>query len=243
MQRWFASDVHLDDGAEHELRTAAFLGWLRRAARSADEIYLLGDLFEMWIGDDDDAPLARRARAALSEASATARISFLVGNRDFLVGDTFARGTGIELLGDVARLEDGTLVCHGDTLCTDDAAYQQLRTVLHSPEWRRETLAKPIAERRAMGDALRAASREANAFKADNIMDVNAATVSTTCATHAVRVLVHGHTHRPGIERSSDWDRYTLGAWERCGWWLESEQRGTEQTWRLRCAPLALLAE
>ncbi|MDP6377234.1 MAG: UDP-2,3-diacylglucosamine diphosphatase [Pseudomonadales bacterium] len=220
-RRVFLSDVHLEEPG-----TQSFLT-LRRCllaeAQWADEIFILGDLCETWIGDDDDAPLVSALADVLGAAAATVRLGFVAGNRDFLLGDDFARRTGMELVSDPMRLSDGVCIGHGDTLCTDDEPYQAMRTVVRSAQWRKDTLAKSLDERRAMGATLRAQSKEANANKTDNIMDTNAAAVDTLMKAHDAHTLIHGHTHRPGVHECAMGKRWVLGAWERCGWLVRQD--------------------
>ena len=138
-RRLYVADLHLEP--DDALRLDAFGGLLEGPGAAADEIFLLGDVCEMWIGDDDDGDLAHALAAHLCRAGRSADVYFMPGNRDFLLGAGFAARAGLRLLGDAHRLDDGTLLVHGDTLCTDDAAYQSMRRVLRSPEWRDETLA------------------------------------------------------------------------------------------------------
>jgi len=237
VQRLFIADVHLEP--KQPLRLAALAGLLSARRSEFDEIYFLGDLCEMWIGDDDDDDLALAVQHLLAGTAAHCKLYFMHGNRDFLIGSGFAGSTHCTLLDDPHRLADGTLLSHGDALCTDDGEYQQLRELLRAPAWRAETLAKPLDTRRSLGVELRARSRAANANKAANIMDVNAGAVTRLLDTQRARRLIHGHTHRPGKHiDAAGRQRWVLGAWERCGWWLE--QRTTEL--QLRCASLTSLA-
>lgn len=223
-RRLFVSDVHLHPGQK---QLDAFAGLLRREAPGVDEIYILGDLCEMWIGDDDDSELVATLRELLQELSATTAVFFLPGNRDFLLGAAFAEQTGLTLLPDPTQLDDGTLLAHGDALCTDDAPYQQMRALLRSPEWQADILGKSLEERRAFGAALRERSRAENSNKTSNIMDVSSAAVAELCAQmpqpeSGPKLFVHGHTHRPGVHPLPNHTgglRVVLGAWERCGWW------------------------
>ena len=232
MNRLFVSDLHLCEPED-----AAFRGFdrlLAHAAERMDEIYLLGDLCEVWVGDDDDGPLARALVSVLVRTTRQSRVFVMAGNRDFLFGHRFARESGVCLVPDPLLLNDGILLAHGDAFCTDDVAYQQTRRVLRSDDWQRDVLAKPLAERRALAAGMRAQSRATNANKAENIMDISARTVDQVMADHGARVLVHGHTHRPGIHVHTWGRRYVLGAWERCGWRLEEEDGSFE----LICFPL-----
>jgi UDP-2,3-diacylglucosamine hydrolase len=194
------SDLHLD--ASRPETTDLFLDFLTNRAASANTLYILGDLFEAWIGDDDDAPLARRTVAALSKLvrSGTA-VAFMRGNRDFLIGEKFARNSGCVLMPaeKVVNLAgEKTLLMHGDELCTDDIAYQTMRKTLDSEDWQKDFLTKPLIDRRHIATSLRATSAAATALKDDSIMDVNQAAVVKAMARHRVRRLIHGHTHRPG---------------------------------------------
>ncbi len=264
-RRLYVSDVHLQPAStavsndqpaghsEHDERLAAFAGLLRREAPLVDEIYILGDLCEMWIGDDDDSPLVATLTTLLQELqglNTAIELFFLAGNRDFLLGKEFAQRTGLTLLPDPVCLEDGTLLAHGDALCTDDQPYQQMRSLLRSPDWQADILGKTLVERRAFGAALRERSRAENSNKASNIMDVNASAVSALLAESAnPQVFIHGHTHRPGIhttlhttDAGSNLNRVVLGAWERCGWWaVQDTNSGAEIT--LHCAAITQLAK
>jgi UDP-2,3-diacylglucosamine hydrolase len=219
VKRLFASDLHLCDPDDAAFRT--FTELMADAARRMDEIYLLGDLCEVWVGDDDDDPLARAFVSVLARAAEHARVFVMAGNRDFLFGERFAREAGARLIPDPLRLDDGILVAHGDAFCTDDVEYQQTRQMLRSAEWQRDILDRSLSERRTLADAMRAQSRATNANKADNIMDVSRPTVDGVMRDQSADVLVHGHTHRPGIHVHEWGRRYVLGAWEHCGWRLE----------------------
>ena len=235
MHRIFISDLHLDDPD-----TSAFQRFseclLMEAAR-VDEIYILGDLVEMWIGDDDDSPGALALQNRLSEIAAACPVFLMHGNRDFLFADAFAARTGIEIIEDPYCTQDGVLLSHGDSLCTDDAEYQAMRTLLRSAAWQQDILGKTLQERKAFGQALREQSKDSNANKAANIMDVNPAATDALMAQHqpAARTLIHGHTHRPGVHREAHYMRVVIGAWERCGW-LCRQHNGQFQ---LECFSLA----
>lgn len=219
MKRVFISDLHLD--AALPTGIATFERFCVEVAAAADELWVLGDLFELWIGDDADDEAARRVRSALRRlAEHGTRCRLMHGNRDFLMGTRLARECGAELVADpaVIRLEIGPAVLtHGDALCTDDRDYQALRAQLRSDAFRREMLSKPVAERSAIGEAARRRSREANENKPEHIMDVNAGAVDALLDAHDAELLVHGHTHRPGEHiwqtGSSVRRRLVLGAW------------------------------
>ena len=219
MTALFISDLHLD--AEHPETISRFTEFMRTEARRADELYILGDLFEAWIGDDDDDPRLAPVSSALRElADGGVRCAVMHGNRDFLLGERFCATTGCRLLGDYERIEingEPVLLTHGDLLCTDDTRYQALRRQLRSPSWQREFAAKSLAERRKLASDLRRMSAVEIAAKTDDIMDVNEATVASTMREHDVRLLLHGHTHRPAVHRFSldgrPARRIVLGAW------------------------------
>jgi len=237
MSALFVSDLHID-----ETRPAVLAG-LRRLveteAHSVDALYVLGDLVEIWVGDDDDGPVATAVRAALSAASQRCAVYVMHGNRDFLMGAQFANHTGATLIDDpsvVAVDHDRVLLAHGDAYCTADAEYQHLRTLFRSSTWQAEVLSSTIEERRALAASLRAKSIAANENKATNIMDVTPNSVRQAMDEAAVSVMVHGHTHRPGIhELGGGRRRIVLGDWDRCGWKLRLDKGDAE----LACFPLS----
>lgn len=200
MTSLFISDLHLTEA--HPGITRLLFGLLRGAARDADALYILGDLFEYWAGDDDlDEPLNREVSAALRElADRGVAIYFMAGNRDFLIGEDFSRRSGLTLLADPALVDlEGTptLLMHGDTLCTDDAAYLQFRTMVRTPAYIAQFLAQPLAARKTQIAAIRSRSEAEKHAKAAEIMDVNRDAVITTMREHGTFRLIHGHTHRP----------------------------------------------
>ena len=222
----FVSDLHLD--GEAPAVGAGFNAFIDREAPAAAALYILGDLAETWIGDDDDSATAASVREALRRAAGHCPTYLMRGNRDFLFGDRLAAETGAQLIDDPHVIDhdgESVLLAHGDAYCTADAAYQRARRVLRSAPWRRETLARPVAKRREMARQLRAESRAANANKAENIMDVTEADLAAAMHAHGCTAMVHGHTHRPGIHDVALPDgqagrRFVLGDWGRCGWLL-----------------------
>ncbi|MDE0365899.1 MAG: UDP-2,3-diacylglucosamine diphosphatase [Gammaproteobacteria bacterium] len=218
MNRIFLSDLHLD--CVQSPAFTRFSECLAHEAGWADEIFVLGDLFEAWIGDDDDADLAEGTCSVLRDAAGAAVVLLMPGNRDFLWGPGFASRTGAILIDDPHRTKDGLILTHGDSLCTEDTAYVEFRRTVRSDAWRRKMLARPLEERRRIGAQMRAESAAANANKADNIMDVTPAAVTGLMQEQAARTLIHGHTHRPGVHVTPEGIRYVLGSWQRCGWVL-----------------------
>ena len=224
MTTLFISDLHLDP-ARPEI-TALFLDFLDGEARDADALYVLGDLFESWVGDDDpsEAGAAVAARlAALSDAGVP--IAFMHGNRDFLVGHDFARRAGLRLLPDPAVIDlygRPVLLTHGDLLCTGDVEYQAVRAQVRNPAWQAHMLAQPLPARLAFALQARDASQARaatlrDAGKMESITDVAPATVEAWFARYGVDTLIHGHTHRPAVHdlqvAGRDCRRIVLGDW------------------------------
>ena len=220
----YISDLHLSD--ERPEANERFFAFMEEDAASADALYVLGDLFEYWVGDDDlDDPFNAIVAGFFRRFAASGRkLCVLHGNRDFLVGERFARETGAALLADPALVGD-TLLMHGDTLCTDDHDYQSWRRTARSEAWQREFLAKPLAERRRVVRGLRDKSKEVIQAKPAEIMDVNESAVREALRRSGAVRLVHGHTHRPG-RHSVDVDgrrceRWVLPDWYGPGGYLE----------------------
>lgn len=213
------SDLHLDTSRPHVTRL--FVDFVREEARHANALYILGDLFEAWIGDDAADSTADDVARALSELHAHGVPCFYIhGNRDFLLGDAYARRARITLLPDPSVIEiegQPTLLMHGDTLCTDDAPYQAFRAQSHTPQWQREFLARPIAQRLAFAEQARAESQRYTRSVEDAITDVNAEAVSSALKHGGVRLLIHGHTHRPHRHSTridgTPAERIVLGDW------------------------------
>jgi UDP-2,3-diacylglucosamine hydrolase len=210
------SDLHLD--ASRPGIVAQFERFLAEVVPGADALYILGDLFEYWVGDDGLAlPFFGRAAQALKAAAAKVPTRFMHGNRDFLVAERFSRETGIELIGDPTIVElhgTRTLLMHGDTLCTDDRAYQAFRAQVRNPAWQAAALSRPMQERLAIAQGMREDSEGAKQGKAMDIMDVSTAAVESAFLEADCDVMIHGHTHRPGRHV------YTIGGRERVRWVL-----------------------
>jgi UDP-2,3-diacylglucosamine hydrolase len=197
----FVSDLHLD--ATRPATTDAFLALLRGEARDAEALYVLGDLFEAWVGDDDDdEPGATVAAALKALADGGVPVFLMRGNRDFLYGQRIAERTGATLLPDPCVVElhgVPTLLMHGDLLCTDDAAYQTFRRQVREPGWQAAFLAQPLPVRRQFAAQARAASQAHQQGMAETIGDVTPDTVAATMSRYGVTRLIHGHTHRPAV--------------------------------------------
>ena len=197
----FASDLHLDSEAPWAID--AFLAFLDGPARSAEALYLLGDLFEVWVGDDDDNADNARASAGLARLTASGvAVYALHGNRDFLLGAEFASRTGVKLLPDPVMCDlygVPTLLSHGDVFCTEDPDYQALRSIVRKPGWQRRFLSLPLSARRTLASAARAGSKAHTQRTIPTIMDVNPEVVTRAMRATGARRLIHGHTHRPAV--------------------------------------------
>ena len=219
MTTLFISDLHLE-ASQPEIGEQ-FLSFLNGEAREAEALYILGDLFEVWLGDDDPNPYYAAMKTALRElADAGVPMYFMHGNRDFTIGKDFAAETGVEILDDPTIVElygESVLLCHGDSLCTDDVEYQQVRAMIRNPDWQAMMLAKSIEERIAFALQAREESQARGESMSDGIMDVNQDAVIAILREHGVATLLHGHTHRPAIhdldlgDRSAK--RIVLGDW------------------------------
>jgi UDP-2,3-diacylglucosamine hydrolase len=229
MRRLFVSDVHLD--AERPDAIEQFLTFLGAQAAGAAALYILGDLFEAWVGDDDRAQANERVCRALHALAERGVACFaLHGNRDFLLGSGFSARSGCRLLTDpvIAELDgERVLLTHGDALCTDDHAYQELRSIVRRRAWQRRFLALPRAHRELLADEARAGSRRHTARTVPDIMDVNAAAVTAAFRAAGTRRMIHGHTHRPGVHAvevdGEAAERIVLGAWYEQGSYVPCE--------------------
>ncbi|MBK5929659.1 UDP-2,3-diacylglucosamine diphosphatase [Halochromatium salexigens] len=233
----FIADLHLSP--QRPALTELFVSFLEHRAAGARQLYILGDLFDAWIGDDDDSlPEVRIALQWLTRQGT--RCALMHGNRDFLIGRRFARATGCDLVRDPCRIQLGgepILLMHGDLLCSDDIAYQRFRRRVRNPLVQRLFLWSPLQKRRRIAADYRQRSSEAMTGKSAEIMDVNRSAISLRMQRHAVRRLIHGHTHRPGDHAFNldgqpamrhvlaDWQEtrgealvYRAGSWHREPW-------------------------
>jgi UDP-2,3-diacylglucosamine hydrolase len=233
----FVSDLHLDDARPGMVE--AFVAFCAGPAREARALYILGDLFEAWIGDDDDSPLAARVAKALRQvADAGVDVAFQHGNRDFLLGEAYAARCGMRLLPEhvVERIEGiDTLLLHGDTLCLHDTAYARFRAQVRDPAWQAGFLSQPLAARRAFAAGARAESARHTAGTSPVLMDVDPAAVAALFSTNprAPR-MIHGHTHRPAIHTATVGgvvvERIVLADWYASSRWMRAEAQDLD--WR-----------
>ena len=218
------SDLHLCAKQPHSMH--AFLRFMQHTAPKAEALYVLGDLFESWAGDDDlDDPFHQRITHALRTLTAGGtHLLIMHGNRDFLMAEKLAAVCHTTLLPDPTLLDlygTPTLLTHGDTLCTDDAAYQSYRSQVHDPAWQQQFLSQPLAQRKAFIEQLRARSEDEKQHKSSDIMDVSDAAVSNLLRKHNYPRLIHGHTHRLNHHLHTvdghGCERWVLGDWHETG--------------------------
>lgn len=234
------SDLHLD---ETRPAVTAGLDEFVNSLQNVDALYILGDLFEAWIGDDDDRPLVQTISGLLSGLCERDIALYLMpGNRDFLLGRSFCERIGAHLLPDPCVHVIGgvrTLLMHGDSLCTGDVDYQSFRQMTRDPGWQADVLARPLAERRRLAVELRAMSQDANSLKADDIMDVDPGEVRDVMHRWEVSRLIHGHTHRPAVHDLTAGTRWVLGDWGSYGGWrIDIDARGPVlQAFSFQAAP------
>lgn len=226
------SDLHLQE--QRPDITRAFLSLLEGPARQAQALYILGDFFEAWIGDDAMTPFQQSICQALRALSDSGTAVFVMhGNRDFLIGQAFCKAAGCTLLADPSVVElagQAVLLMHGDTLCTGDVAYMKLRRYLRNPLTMWVLRHLPLATRQRLARKLRSESRAQTRMKASDIVDVTPAEVPRQMAAHGVRTLIHGHTHRPAVHDllvdGQPAQRIVLGDWDRLGWLVQADDQG-----------------
>lgn len=229
------SDLHLEE--KRPDITRAFLHFLATRARQAEALYILGDFFEVWIGDDGMTPFQHEIAGALRTLSDSGtRIYLMHGNRDFLIGKRFCREAGCTLLSDPHKVQMGgepVLLMHGDSLCTLDVGYMKLRRWLRNPLSLLILRNLPLATRQKLARKLRNESRAQTRMKASEIVDVTPEEVVRVMAAHGVRTLIHGHTHRPAVHElivnGQAARRIVLGDWDRQGWALQVDEEGFNQ--------------
>ncbi|MFE8071561.1 UDP-2,3-diacylglucosamine diphosphatase [Marinobacteraceae bacterium S3BR75-40.1] len=232
MTTLFISDLHLEE--ERPDITRAFFHFLDQHTPRADALYILGDFFEAWIGDDEHTPLQQEVAAALQAVSERGTALYLMhGNRDFLIGNDFCQRVGGQLLEDPSVIDlygHNVLLMHGDSLCTRDVDYMKFRASMRNKEWQEKFLQRPLAERQMVARQLRQMSMAKNQGKQESIMDVTPEDVVNEMARFGVDTLIHGHTHRPAVHEleveNRPARRYVLGDWDRSLWYIRAESDG-----------------
>ncbi|MEE3168703.1 MAG: UDP-2,3-diacylglucosamine diphosphatase [Pseudomonadota bacterium] len=228
MTTLFISDLHLEESRPDITR--AFLAFLEEKATGVESLYILGDFFEAWIGDDERTPLQEQVAGALRQLSDSGTRVFLMhGNRDFLIGEDFCARAGATLLDDPTVIDlygTPTLLMHGDSLCTADVEYQKFRANMRNPQWQQMILQRPLKDRQQMARQLREISMAKNQGKEEFIMDVTPEEVVKDMEHHGVQRMIHGHTHRPAVHElianGQPAQRIVLGDWDQNVWWLEA---------------------
>ena len=239
MTSYFLSDLHLDIDQPNCLR--ALDRTLEAACREDADIYILGDLVEVWVGDDDDCEFADLLRNTLRKYGERTSMFLMHGNRDFLFGPKFASDVQATLLDDPTTISLGNqnvLLSHGDAFCTSDTAYQQMRKLFRSTEFQTNFLSQDLHSRRDFAQTMREQSKKSNANKAEHITDVTEEAVCSALEAHECEIVIHGHTHRPGHHVLKDGrSRYVLGSWERCGWYARFQSELTLECFAIAGGP------
>ncbi len=227
MKPRFISDIHLSENNPH--LTNAFKVFLNESKEACTHLFILGDLFEIWIGDDDNNSFIQDMKETLIDFTLDGPETYLIhGNRDFLIGDTFANEVGISILSDPYTLDINgmkVILSHGDFLCTDDSDYIEFRNKVRSEEWQKDFLSKSINERNEIASSLRTDSRYATSKKSLEITDVNLETVKNFLKKNKPDIFIHGHTHRPCIHKEDLSVRAVLGDWGDYGWYLAINEK------------------
>jgi len=234
MSHYFISDLHLEESRPDITR--AFLRLLDALQGKATSLYILGDFFESWIGDDENTELQVTIKQRLRSFSESGtKLFFMHGNRDFLIGDVFAQETGATILPDPCVIDlagQKVLLMHGDSLCTGDLGYMKFRATIRNPAFLEPFLKRPIEERKITAQQLRAMSQANNQNKSMDIMDVTLEEVPKEMGRHHITTLIHGHTHRPIIHKvqleSTVGERIVLGDWDQNVWYLAVSESGTK---------------
>ncbi|MEE2735356.1 MAG: UDP-2,3-diacylglucosamine diphosphatase [Pseudomonadota bacterium] len=232
----FISDLHLDESRPDV--TEAFFSFIKNVANRADGFYILGDLFEVWVGDDNDSELSQNVISELKTLSVPRFI--MHGNRDFLIGKAFCEQTGFTLLPDPTRVlffDRPVLLMHGDSLCTLDIEYMKIRKMLRNHVFQKDLLSKSLKERMVIASGARDRSKAHTRQSKMDIMDVTQEEVILEMQQHEVQLLIHGHTHRPDTHKVPEvlGHRAVLGDWDTKGWFLEL----TEDSFNLQSFPIS----
>ena len=214
----FISDLHLDKTRPEVNKY--FISYLDNMNKDVTDLYILGDLFEYWVGDDDPMDGLNEIRASISQLGGKINVWYMHGNRDFLISKKICSNLNMRLLEDPTVITKNglkLLLLHGDTLCTDDKEYQEFRTLVRSDKWQKQMLSKSLEERLGVAENLRKKSINANAHKEESIMDVNVNEIDMLIESYKPNIIVHGHTHRPNIHKhtinQNHIYRYVLGDW------------------------------
>ncbi|MCO4784736.1 UDP-2,3-diacylglucosamine diphosphatase [Marinomonas atlantica] len=232
MTRYFISDLHLSDKRLDLIQAFVYLtDQLCQCQEQPSELYILGDFFEAYIGDDYQPDWIKILDAQFAKlASANIATYFIAGNRDFLVGDDWFKRNCVTALAEqhiIHHNEQAIMLTHGDEYCIDDQAYQEFRAMVRQPAWQEQVLAMPLAQRLALAQKLRDDSKNMSADKQDAIMDVNSSAVEESVAGK-VALLVHGHTHRPALHKTDKFSRLVLGDWDKNIWLATLKNRSIE---------------
>ncbi|MFZ6730438.1 UDP-2,3-diacylglucosamine diphosphatase [Undibacterium sp. Ji42W] len=235
----FVSDTHLNPALPHT--TVAFLTFLEKQAMQAKALYLLGDLFEYWVGDDniEDTYNSSIVHALRKVHDEGVQLYWIAGNRDFLIGRDFSTATGAVLLEDPTVIDlagKKIVIAHGDAQCTDDHAYMKFRTQVRQMEWQKTFLAMPLDQRKKIIEGLRTESKMEQKQKSVAIMDVNADAIAALFLQTSASTMIHGHTHRPAVHMSGEKTRYVLPDWDcedqdKRGGWLAAYSNGSIKTY------------
>ena len=230
MKLGFISDLHLSENTPSV--TEGFFEFLKTAAQELSHLYILGDLFEAWVGDDDDSELATNVMQKINRATRNGlEIFFIHGNRDFLCGQKFAEQSNLTLLPDPFFLnffDQKIALSHGDNFCTEDLEYIKFKKEVRSEKWQQEFLQKPLDDRLNIASNMRDASQKNNSNKDISIMDVTPNAIQEFFAEHRIDLLIHGHTHRPNTHQINSGTRIVLGDWHKTGWCLMLDEQQQE---------------
>jgi UDP-2,3-diacylglucosamine hydrolase len=230
MKLGFISDLHLSENTPSV--TKGFFEFLKTAAQELSHLYILGDLFEAWVGDDDDSQHAMSVMQKINHATRNGlEIFFIHGNRDFLCGQKFAEQSNLTLLPDPFFLnffDQKIALSHGDNFCTEDLEYIKFKKEVRSEKWQQEFLQKPLDDRLNIASNMRDASQKNNSNKDISIMDVTPNAIQEFFAEHRIDLLIHGHTHRPNTHQINSGTRIVLGDWHKTGWCLMLDEQQQE---------------
>ncbi len=228
MTTYFISDLHLCD--QQPDITRSFITFCRNQACHAQALYILGDFFEYWLGDDALDNTAKVVQKELSELSELGvALYFMAGNRDFLLGEAYASSCGMQIINEPTTIDlygETVLLVHGDAQCTDDQPYQQARAMFRDPKWQQQFLSMDIAQRIDFAQKARQQSQQHTKNTTAEIMDVNPRAIAALVAEHGVKTIIHGHTHRPAVHQESDKQRIVLGDWHHQSSYLLANEQG-----------------